>query len=851
MKLPVFDFIRQRLAEVDPSLDTRTGTAFSDLFINPHQAMMQPFGEELDYYRIAQSPRLILALDDPNSFPEDAVDDILSRVFLERDPGEKSFGVARAYYREPVSVEFPALTAEFLAGSLSFFNVNAISITAQAMSLQTEAGFYYLDIPIVAQKEGSEYAIPAGSITTFVNDNRAVRVTNLAAISGGRSRETNVEALQRAQESIGTRDLETIKGINGTLREKFPFIRSIQTIGMGDQEMMRDVRFNTHVGGNTDVYIKLPSLTTKSDNFVGLDYDMTRVLPRNVKRMMARSVNDEVYSADMNTPKIQPDSVRVTEDLTETVASMKTAILTPGSGINLSGGLDYIWLSIDNGPAKRIKVSGTLPANTQRYEILNAINNAYGYEIAFNTLDNRIQIFGQVVGEGSSVKLHPAQPPYSEASNAARILFDIPISTPLPYEAIGVIAIEFPANGVYQVDYENGYIYQADYNFVSDNAEFCIRSGQTTHDRIDGFVDYSSYGDNALRTVTPINFVNSAKRRVEAGDELTITSINGQTNSTPLGDLPKTFIVKDATASGDGLILVDFPEDVTSLLNIEFKVKSNHTVRIKYKYHPISIDIGQQVILDDGYSRGVRPGRGDYTIKNTPFVDIVSIEEIDPESGEVISEEPLSAARGYGTGLFSRGGYGRGQEGQYRLHIIAPEDRFSVFDAGLIAFGSGSLGKSYKVTYRTAPEIKAIHDLARNDLERVTGASVLPKLYAPAFVDIEVEVRRDPTNITVADDETLANRVIDLVEKTRPLSGAGIKSSDIVKILEDEGVDSVKTPFTMKAKVLTTDGSVRFFQNDDILRLPSEVLPKYTTNYVTDRISYFYANRIIVRTVTE
>ncbi|NBO09762.1 MAG: hypothetical protein EBV30_10595 [Actinobacteria bacterium] len=126
----------------------------------------------------------------------------------------------------------------------------------------------------------------------------------------------------------------------------------------------------------------------------------------------------------------------------------------------------------------------------------------------------------------------------------------------------------------------------------------------------------------------------------------------------------------------------------------------------------------------------------------------------------------------------------------------------------------------------------------------MTGADILPKNFVPVFVDLSVTIRRDITNLTTPDNAALATLITNLIHKTT--AGQGLKASDIIKILEDAGVDSVKTPFTMRGKLLNTDGSTTIYSSEDILILPQATLARLTDNYVTPRIAHFYPGTVTV-----
>lgn len=829
MELPVVDFIRSRIAEADPDFETRPGTAYHEMFIKPQMLMLQPLNNTMDQVLVSQSIRRILAQPDPDSYSESDVDDLVANLYVTRDVGAFSECVVRVYYDSAREKQFPAFSAEFTSSGVSFFNKEDILITASAMALQTEGTLYYMDVPVRSQTEGGD-TLPVGAISGFVNDTEAVRVSNITPATGGLPRETNTQLLQRAQNSIGVRDLETVKGINAILREKFPFVQKIAAIGFGDVEMQRDVAYNTHIGGRTDVYIKTPGLTEASKDIVGLDYDMTREIPRQIHIQMARSSSDAQLPAETGTSQIVVGSVKVREDIIETAASMLSNPVPPGVGINLVG-KEYIKLQLDSQPERLIKISGATPSQTQRFEIINSINAAIGFKIATPTTANRIKLQSFTIGEGSMLTFKATAP----FNQGATDVFGI---TSFPTSFLGVKAEKYYELQDYEVDYVNGKIYQMPY---PPRTLPTILSGQEIVN-ISGEIAFSA-GNYYLDDTVSSRFLdpNPPCSKVRPGDEVTITAIAGMTTGTVIGDLPQTFYVKDFI-DPTRISLHDFnPTGVA--VNVDFKIVSNQVVVVDYKYHPVSIDIGGQVLLSDGFLRGVRPGRGAFTIPDTPFIDIVSIVEIDPESGEVLSE-PLAPPKGFGYGGFGLGGYGLGASGDYDFQILAPRDRYSVFDNAVIIFNDLAISKSYRVTYRWVPELVAVHDLSRKDSERVTGADVLPKHFVPAFVDITIGVRRDITNLTTPSNDGLATIIKDFVNTK---SGEnGIQASDIAKILEDLGVDSVQTPFMMTATVLNTDGTTNILESEDILTFPEVSLDKDTDQFATKKIVHFLPGNIQV-----
>lgn len=831
MELPVVDFIRTRIQEVDPEFETRPGSVYHEMFIKPQMLMLQPLGNSLDQIQVSQSIHRILSQPDPDAYSSSDVDDLVSNLYVYRDTGAQATTVVRVYYTSPRDKQFPAYAAEFTSGSLSFFNISDIYITTSQMSLQTEGSLYYMDVPVISQTASSDFNIAVGTITGFVNDTEAVMVTNTTPATGGMTSETNTQLLTRAANSIGVRDLETVKGINAILRGKFPFIQSLTSVGFGDPEMMRDVLYNAHVGGKTDVYIKTQGLITATQDFVGLDYDTTRAIDHQIHAEMAKSADDPLIPSFTGTPQIVPGSVRVVEDVVETTAYVETVVIPNSTGINLEGA-EYVQLQVDELEPTLIKISGAVPKNTQSYEIVNAINSAIGYPVAAITSSKKVRIKSLKVGSKSYVSfsdltLNPT------LNNAAMALFGSS-----NFGVSGVAAEVYTELIDFEVDYISGNIYQKEYNTRSLPT---ILSGQTMVTGSGGFISYSGgsyyFKDNSL----PFYKETPPAVKVRTGDLLTINSVGGLTTGTVLGDLPQTFVITDMPDTGT-LSLLEFLPSATAT-DISYTVQSNQAVVINYQYNPISIDIGGQVLLSDGLLRGVRPGRNEYTIKNTPFINVVSIQEVDPESGELLGS-PLIPPNGYGYGGFGEGSYGVGAGGDYEFRVLAPRDRFSVFDDAVILMSEAALLKSYRVTYQWVPEIVSIHDLCRNDSERVTGADVLPRHYVPAFVDMQIGIRRDATNLSTPSNDGLATLVKNFVNLKS--GAAGIQASDISKLLEDQGVDSVQTPFNMSATVLNTDGTTTILESTDILVYPDVTLEKDTDMYVTKNIVYFVSNNITV-----
>lgn len=281
MALPIKDFIIQQLLEYDSNYDVGNGVPTTGLLIEPLSVILQPVIDELTIVQASQSILTILESSDPDAFPEDIVDGLASNAFVERSPGAIGSDVQRIRFFEPqaFSAQQGVLIFRGSAGQ-RYSNSQALAVTSAEMSLNQEGTLYFIDIPIVALEEGEGYNVDAGAITVMEAEPTGVaNTTNLFGIADGRSRETNTELIDRIKVAITVRALVTGRGIIVTLTENFTTIEEIEPIGFGDAEMMRDIVYNVHIGGNVDVYIKNPSFSTSSKDIFVLEVDTTRQAP--------------------------------------------------------------------------------------------------------------------------------------------------------------------------------------------------------------------------------------------------------------------------------------------------------------------------------------------------------------------------------------------------------------------------------------------------------------------------------------------------------------------------------------------------------------------------------------------
>lgn len=811
-QLPIADFLRTRLTEYDPKFDVRPGTGFESLFFKPMQFLLQPIADEANTLETAQSFRRILQQDDPNAFSEEAVDALASNIFVERVTGSQSGGTARVYYVSAVDREWPAQGAIFTGSNgKTYTNPAPFAILSSQMSSQIENGNYYYDIPVICTELGTDGDLDVGGLIELTNDSEVVFVTNQRAFTGGATPETNIEFIERAQNSIGVRDLVTGKGINAILFENFAsFLKQLQPIGMGDPEMMRDIQYNVHIGGKVDGYVKTTAIKVGEKNFVAVLTDSTRQAFGSANIEMTGIAYHNVRATNL-------DRTSGKDPIVEQVkAASAASYLSP---VNLTGELNlstgqYIYIGID-GVFRNIKVANTPASQSSRNGIIQAINQAFGFNVAF-AQGNSIRLQSPTKGLTSEVVIDD---PIS-GSSAISLVFGL---TPGggPYVYLGDGPVVFTENTHYEVDDENGNIRR----IIGSS----ILGAQTTGVTVDG--------DDEFTDPTPGVFLN-----VLANDILTITS------GSDTGDFRVLEKIDDNTLRLDAE-LTDSDTGINYYVR-RTGIKDGEVVYVRYWYNPLSIDIGPLVKLDEtGATRGIRPGREEYTITDVAFLRIRAIEIIDPLTLEPTGEF-LDGKAGFGLGGFGKGPFGVGTGADYRLVVNSPESRFSAFEDAFIVLNASLIGLSFRVEYDYVPEVLDMHNFCRSEAERVLDGDFLIKHYLPAYVSGTIEYRVDSTDTSIPDNETLTDLVKEFINSLK--SGTDLEYSDIAAFIQKTTDPFYRygtfiRSFTLDAVVHMTDGSTAVITGKDYLRVEApNPFPRYTPRPLSARITHWVADNIVL-----
>jgi hypothetical protein len=286
-------FITTRIREVYPTLAITEDDALRDTVVDPMRVIIEPIVREVQLVKLRSS------LNNIESLSDQEVDALLGNFFERRQQGGFAVGVVRAYFSQPQSVNVTLTNPATTRSGLRFFTTRPQTITADQMLLNVEGAEYYFDINYRAEQRGTEYNVEAGEINSITNLGTATRITNRRRFRRGAPRETSLEFAARSEASVGDKTLTVQRGIVRTLKESFPAITSLFSVGFGDPEMERDVIKGGSLGpipGDDELGPFTGSATVVDD----LDGDVTSPILETstgffVSRLAAAGVDPETW----------------------------------------------------------------------------------------------------------------------------------------------------------------------------------------------------------------------------------------------------------------------------------------------------------------------------------------------------------------------------------------------------------------------------------------------------------------------------------------------------------------------------------------------------------------------------
>lgn len=235
-------YLLQVLKEEYPSLELQQGDVIVDLLVRPLQILLEPMKREINILRKRQSVNYV------NEMTLQDAEDLAANFFVARKQGSLATGTVRILLSVPTFLAITDQVRFSTSDGLYFYPLRQQFISVDTIALQRVGSLYYADISVVAENQGDEYNVPAGSITIVEGISNFVSVSNPFQMEEGTKSETSAELLARTQSSLTERSLTSRRGITARINDEYPEVRNMQVIGYGDEEMIRDVITGTSEG---------------------------------------------------------------------------------------------------------------------------------------------------------------------------------------------------------------------------------------------------------------------------------------------------------------------------------------------------------------------------------------------------------------------------------------------------------------------------------------------------------------------------------------------------------------------------------------------------------------------------
>lgn len=283
------DFLEEFLTEQMPDTNLSKGSSIRDLLVGGMSLVTAYYQAQVDDILRRQSLSRVTEITDQTD-QDEAVDALLSNLFITRNSGRSSSGTAILHFSQLTDVVVRT-TDRLTRTAGAVYKPSALSDTAYPSSALTASYDssgnvidYTLRILIEAVSAGSQYDLGAGTFTSTTFSNPYLtKVEHTSDFSGGRDAETTEDLLTRAPTALTLRDLVTDRAAETVIKDTFSSIDEVTVVGMGDDEMQRDKvttlqnTLNIHTGGHVDLYISSNIVESKTYSaVVGADFTDVR-----------------------------------------------------------------------------------------------------------------------------------------------------------------------------------------------------------------------------------------------------------------------------------------------------------------------------------------------------------------------------------------------------------------------------------------------------------------------------------------------------------------------------------------------------------------------------------------------
>lgn len=228
-------FIQDRINQDFPGLATKEGDALTDLLIKVAVVLWDPITRE--NYRVKQN----LSFANPSTMTLSEADALGANLFAIRNLGNVATGVVRVYFASPQNISISPANFVTTQAGLNFFPTMIQSISVQEMLYNNEAGLYYFDVNVQAEQAGDQYNIDPDSVISIANVGAAVRITNKLRFADGNPAEDAPTFIDRVAQDLTEHSLVTERGIIAQISAQFSSVTRLAVTGFNDPEMQRDI----------------------------------------------------------------------------------------------------------------------------------------------------------------------------------------------------------------------------------------------------------------------------------------------------------------------------------------------------------------------------------------------------------------------------------------------------------------------------------------------------------------------------------------------------------------------------------------------------------------------------------
>lgn len=262
-----FDQIAQRIAEFDPTIDTKFGV-FQNIVVYMNAVLSAAIQTEIQKAQNSLSLSTIQA-DETLDADEDLVDTVAANFRIARHAGSKATGQITIVIDAENLFAIPAGTI-WTALDLNFITDSTYTIRPSGQLAQTDddrvlvsvgTNLWAFTINVTAELDGTDYNLEADTkLTTEFEIGDFVTAYVETSFVGGVDAETNSDLANRVLSGMAIKAWSSRASIEAMIKaeEEFQSVTNVSMVGFGDAEMLRDQHtiWPGSMGGRTDIYLR-------------------------------------------------------------------------------------------------------------------------------------------------------------------------------------------------------------------------------------------------------------------------------------------------------------------------------------------------------------------------------------------------------------------------------------------------------------------------------------------------------------------------------------------------------------------------------------------------------------------